>query len=109
VMPGVRFRIVKMSFGRRMELMTRVREIARRMEFLAAGIDAGGKMDAGLAQAEIERLYVMWGVNEISGLVIDGQPATPELLAATGPEELFREALVLVRSETGLNEEERKN
>ena len=45
----------------------------------------------------------------VSGLVVDGEPATPEVLAETGPEDLFREALALVRTETGLNEEERKN
>lgn len=109
VVPGVRFCIAKMSFGRRLELMSRVREIARRMEFLAAGREVEEKMDAGLARAEIERLYVMWGVKSISGLVVDGRAATPELLAESGPEELFREALALVRTETGLSEEERKN
>jgi hypothetical protein len=98
-----------MSFGRRIELMTRVREVARRMEFLAAAQGVGEKMDAGLAQAEIERLYVSWGLRGVSGLVVDGRPATPEVLAESGPEDLFREALAVVRAETGLSEEERKN
>jgi len=79
------------------------------MEFLAGAGGGGEKMDAGLAQAEIERLYVTWGLKAVSGLVVDGEPATPEVLAETGPEDLFREALALVRAETGLNEEERKN
>ena len=35
--------------------------------------------------------------------------ATPEMMVDCGPEELFREALALVRAETGLTEEERKN
>ena len=109
VRPGVRFCVLKMSFGRRVELMRRVREIARRVEFLATAEGVGEKMDAGLAQAEIERLYVTWGLKAVSGLVVDGEPATPEVLAETGPEDLFREALALVRAETGLNEEERKN
>src|SRR4051794_9304407 len=56
VVDGVQFTISKMSFGRRVELMTRIREVGRRMEFLAAGADVGGKMDAGLVQAEIEKL-----------------------------------------------------
>src|SRR6201991_4820302 len=90
VRPGVRFVVVKMTFGRRVELMTRVREIARRMEFEVAGQTAGDKMDACLAQAGIERLYVTWGVKAISGLVLDGHAATPELLADIGPEDLFR-------------------
>jgi hypothetical protein len=107
--PGVRFTIAKMSFGRRVELMRRVRELARRTEFLAASGEAGAKMDSALLHAEIERLYVMWGVKAVSGLAVDGSIAGPELLADAGPEELFREAVAAVRRETGLNEEERKN
>ena len=107
--PGVRFTIARMSFGRRVELMRRVRELARRTEFLAASGEGSDKMDAGLLHAEIERLFVMWGVKAVSGLAVDGSIAGPELLAEAGPEELFREALAAVRRETGLSEEERKN
>jgi hypothetical protein len=107
--PGVTLTIAKMSFGRRVELMRRVRELARRTEFLAASEDSGDKMDAALLRAEIERCYVMWGVKAVSGLAVDARAASAELLAEAGPEELFREALEAVRRETGLNEEERKN
>jgi hypothetical protein len=107
--PGVTFTIAKMSFGRRVELMRRVREMTRRTEFLAASEEAGDKMDAALLQAEIERTYVMWGVKAVTGLAVDGIAAGPELLAEAGPEELFREALAAVRNETGLSDEERKN
>jgi hypothetical protein len=109
VVPGVTFTIAKMSFGRRVELMRRVRELAKRTEFLAAGEDSGDKMDAALLHAEIERLYVAWGVKAISGLAVDALVAGPELLTEAGPEELFREALAAVRKETGLSPEERKN
>ena len=109
VAPGVRYTIAAMSFARRVELMTRVREIARRMEFLAAGEDAGQKMDAGLLRAAIDRVYVEWGLKAVAGLVLDGREADPALLVESGPEELFREALAAVRAETGLSEEERKN
>ncbi|MGD0771593.1 MAG: hypothetical protein ABSC05_02105 [Candidatus Solibacter sp.] len=109
VAPGVTYTIAKMSFGRRVELMRRVRELAKRTEFLAASEDKGDKMDAALLRAEIERLYVAWGVKAISGLAVDAQAAGPELLTEAGPEELFREALAAVRRETGLSEEERKN
>jgi hypothetical protein len=98
-----------MSFGRRVELMRQVRELARRTSFLAASDDAGDKMDAALLRAEIERVYVMWGVKAVAGLAVDGKAAGPELLAEAGPEELFQEALAAVRRETGLSEEERKN
>ena len=107
--PGVKYRIVAMSFARRVELMNRVREIARRMEYLAAGEEAGQKMDAGLLRAEIDRVYVEWGLKGVTGLVVDGREADPALLAESGPEKLFREALAAVRAETGLSEDERKN
>jgi hypothetical protein len=106
---GVKFTVAKMSFGRRTELMRQVRELARRVEFLGAGADAGQKMDAALLQAEIDRLYVKWGLRAISGLDLDGVEATPESLAEAGPEELFREAVEAVRAQTGLSPAERKN
>ena len=50
VAEGVVYSVAKMSFARRMELMKRVRELARRAEFLAAGEDMGEKMDAALLE-----------------------------------------------------------
>lgn len=107
--PGVTFTVARMSFGRRMELMRRVRDLARQKEFLEAGDQPGERMDAGILQAEIDRLYLEWGLRAISGLILDGNPADPEQLAESGPEELFREALAAVRAETGLTDDERKN
>ena len=109
VAPGVKFTVAKMSYGRRTELMRQIRELSRRMEFLEAGKEPADKMDAALVEAEIGRLYVSWGLRAISGLVVDGAEATPELLAESGPEDLFREALAAVQSQTGLTQEERKN
>jgi len=107
--PGVRYRIRRMSFARRVELMTRVREIARREEFLKASEETGERMDAGLLRAAIDRVYVEWGLEAVTGLTVDGREADPRLLIEAGPEEFFREALEAVRRETGLSEEERKN
>ncbi len=92
-----------------MDLMRRIRELARKKEFLDAGQHVGDKMDAALLEAEIERLFVTWGIRAVNGLNVDGAEATPEALAEVGPEELFREALASVRSQIGLTEEERKN
>ena len=89
--------------------MRRVRDLARSAEFLEAAEDAGGKMDAALLEVEIERLYVKWGLREVTGLEVDGSPATPESLAESGPEDLFREALAAVRAAAGLSDAERKN
>jgi len=109
VAQGVSFTVAKMSHGRRVELMQRIRELAGRLEFLQAGNAPEDKMDAALLDAQINRLYLTWGLVAVSGLTLDGVEATPEMLAECGPEELFREALAAVRAQTGLDEEERKN
>ena len=109
VAPGVSFTIARMSFARRVELMRRVRELARRAEFLEADQNPAAKMDAALLQAEIDRLYVAWGLRSVSGLELDGKTATPDSLVESGPEELFREVLAAVRASTGLSAAERKN
>ncbi len=109
VAPGVSFSVARMSFGRRVELMRSIRELARRLDFLQAGQEPGDKMDAALLQAEIDRLYVTWGIRSVEGLQVDGVAVTSESLAEAGPEEVFREALEIVRRQTGLTEEERKN
>jgi len=106
---GVTYTVAKASFERRMELMRRIRELGQRMEFLEAGQKPADKMDAALLRAEIDRIYLLWGLRGVSGLELDGKPATPELLAEAGPEDLFREALAAVRAETGLTGSERKN
>jgi hypothetical protein len=105
----VTFIVAKMAFGRRMELMRRIRALAKEMEFRIAGEQPGDQMEAGLLQAEIDRLYLLWGLQKVSGLQVDGVEATPELLADSGPEEIFREALEAVKAEAGLADTERKN
>ena len=106
---GVSYVVLKMSFGRRVELTKQIRELAARREFLEAGDHPGEKMDAALIASEIDRIYLLWGLKEIRGLELDGLPATPELLAECGPEDLFREALAAVKQQCGLSEAERKN
>jgi hypothetical protein len=107
--PGVEFVIARMTFGRRIELMRHVRDLAARLEYFEAGRDAKNGMEASLLGAEIDRLYIRWGLGEIRGLEIDGVPATAESLIESGPEELFLEALAAVIAECGLVENERKN
>jgi hypothetical protein len=107
--PGVAFLIAKMSFGRRMELVRRIRELTRRYEFLNAGQSTEEKLDAALLSAEIDREYVAWGLHELIGLEVDGVVATPEVLASAGPEDLFREVVSAIKAECGLSETERKN
>src|SRR4051812_13931543 len=83
---GVRYRVARMSFGRRVELMRRVRDLSRRMAFLEAGATPGERMDAGLLRAEIDRMFLLWGLVEVTGLQVDGVSANPELMIDGGPE-----------------------
>lgn len=107
--PGVAFVISKMSFERRMDLIHRIRELSIKCEFFHAGVSVEDKLQSALLSGEIDRLYIIWGLRELVGLEVDGIPATPELLASAGPEDLFREAVAAVKSECGLSEAERKN
>ncbi len=107
--PGVRLTIARISFGRRLELTRRIWELVQRVEFAGAGHTAADRLEAALASGEIDRIYVEWGLAGIEGLTIDGEMATPESLAARGPESLFREAAAAIKAECGLTEEERKN
>ena len=109
VRPGVTFVISKMSFGRRMELIRGIRELSIKCEFLNAGGSSVEKLEAALLAAEIDGLYVSWGLQDLIGLEVDGAAATPEVLTSRGPEDLFREAVSLIKAECGLSEEERKN
>jgi len=74
--PGVTFVLAKMSFGRRVELTRRLREIAQKVEFLEAGA-AKEKIEAALLASEIDRMYALWGLREVRGIELDGAPATP--------------------------------
>jgi hypothetical protein len=106
---GVRFAIHRISFGRRMELSRRVRELSRRAEFLEAGTEVHEKIEANILAQEIDAMYLQWGLVSITGMVIDGEPATAERFLEKGPEELVREVISAIKAQCGLSEGERKN
>jgi hypothetical protein len=112
-MEGVRYEIVRVSFGRRIELARRIREIGRRMEYLeaGAGLDKGAHetLEATVLSAEIDRAYLEWGLLSVEGFEIDGAAATPETLVDRGPVELAMEILGRIKAECGMSEDERKN
>lgn len=108
-LPGVRFTIRRMSFGRRLEFSHRVRELAGRYEFTGAGTDSIDKLETAALQREIDKLYFSWGLTRIEGLQIDGAPATVESLLDNGPERFCCEIIDAVKRECGLSDEERKN
>ncbi len=108
-MPGVEFVITRMTFGRRLELMKSVRDLAAQIEYFEAGRDEKNRMEASLLGAQMDKVYLTWGLEEVRGLVLDGVPATPETLVERGPEALVHEVLAAIKTECGLTETERKN
>ena len=77
-----------MSFGRRQELVRRIREIGRKVEFLVAGTDPKDKLESAVLACDMDRAYLECGLVAVEGLMIDGVPATPEGLIEKGPVEL---------------------
>lgn len=108
-MPGVSFTIHRMSFGRRTELLRKVRELTRKLGYLEAGQSLEERAEAALLGRDVDRAYLEWGLVQVEGLEIDGAPATPESVVAGGPETLCEEILQAIQRECGLNAEERKN
>ena len=108
-MPGVTFTVNRLSFGRRMDLSRRAREITRKAEFLEAGTQVEEKIEASLLAQEIDAMYLNWGLVSVSGLTIDGEGATAERLLEKGPDELTREIVIAIKQQCGLSEAERKN
>lgn len=90
---GVRYEIVRISFGRRIELARRIREIGRKMEYLEAGGDPREKLEATVLAAEIDKVYLEWGLISVEGLEIDSVTATVGSLLEDGPVELATEIL----------------
>ena len=78
-LPGVWFTIARMSFGRRIELTQRIWELAGRVEHLEAGGDARGKLEAALVAAEIDGVYLRWGLRKIEGLSASDSALREEL------------------------------
>jgi len=107
-MGGVRYAIHRVSLSQRIELSKSVRALTLDHEFLKAG-DAADQLAASTAELLARKLYLEWGLAEIQGLTIDGQPATAELLAEKGPERLSDEIVTAIQAELGLSEKEIKN
>jgi hypothetical protein len=106
---GVSIAIHRVSFGRRMDLSRRVREISRKAEFLDASTELHEKIEANILAQEIDAMYLEWGLVSIRGLTIDGEPATAARLLERGPEDLVREIVNVIKAQSGLSEAERKN
>ncbi len=110
---GVRYAMRRVSFGGRIELARKIRDVGRRVEFFEAGArandDAKDRMEATVLAAEIDRAYLEWGLVGVEGLEIDGAIASRESLIDDGPVELAVEILARIKNECGITEDERKN
>ncbi|HUA83212.1 MAG TPA: hypothetical protein VMB85_05090 [Bryobacteraceae bacterium] len=106
---GVRFGILRVSFGRRIELARRIREIGRKAEYLDAASDVREKIEGAVLAAEIDRAYLEWGLIGVEGMEIDGVAATAASVIEAGPIELTAEILNKIKAGCGLTEDERKN
>jgi hypothetical protein len=108
-LPGVKFSVRRMSFGQRLEMLKQFRSLVGRLEYERAGSEAGDKLSAAITEMEMQRLCVESGLDEVTGLTIDGrEPGSQEVLAR-GPEALCREIVAAVRQENFLSSDERKN
>lgn len=107
-MPGVRFAVRRVSLAKRIELISQVRELSLREEYLRAG-DSTDQSEAKIGDLLVRKLYLEWGLIEIRGLTIDGNAATVDLLVQSGPEDLADEIIERIRQQLGLTEQERKN
>jgi hypothetical protein len=105
---GVRYAIRRVSLAQRIELTRKARELSIRHEFLRAG-DASEQLEAALGDLLVRKLYIQWGLAEITGLRVDKKPATVEVLIEKGPEALTDEIITSIRGQLDLSEEERKN
>ena len=109
IYPDVSFTIRRMSLDRRIELTRSLGDLLRRVEFMQSGKEPQENLEAAQLATELEKAYLLWGLVEIEGLLIDGKEATAERLASEGPEDLAREITAAIKKEAGLSESERKN
>jgi len=86
-----------------------VQELAQRIEFLEAGGSISERISSAVLANEIDRIYVEWALLEVSGLSIDGEPATTGSLLERGPLALVQEVIAAIKGECGLTDDERKN
>src|ERR1700685_6578 len=59
-MPGVRYRLGRMSLGRRNALIRSIRELAQKMDFHAAG-GVEERLESSALALEIDAAYLRWG------------------------------------------------
>src|SRR2546425_10917686 len=91
--PGVKFRLRRVSFGRRLELARVLGDRLEAIEKLALEPESPARAaQTALLAAEIDAGHLRWGLAAIEGLQIDGAPATVDSLIEAGPQALVQGA-----------------
>lgn len=106
--PGVEFSLRKVSLAQRLDLVSRVRELTLKNEYLQAG-KLADQLEAGMADLMVRKLYLEWAVAEVKGLKINGKSASLSDLVDRGPESLVNEIGQTIGEHLELSETERKN
>ncbi len=107
--PGVAYTLRRVSLGARVELTEKLSDLARKVQFHRAGASAADQATASHLCSKADEIYLRWGLVSVSGLEINGEPATVESLIERGPDELVQGILERIRAECGLSAAERKN
>jgi hypothetical protein len=107
-LPGVKYAIRRITLAQRIELARRARELAGQNEYLRTG-DAVDQLEATMGDLLVEKLYLDWGLAEVTGLSIDGTAVSAADVIQRGPERLTHEIAQTLRSYLVLTDEERKN
>ena len=102
VRPGISFVVARMSFGRRVDLIRRIRELLQKHEFLAAGETPQEKLEAALLTAEIDRLYRGKAEpKDVEAAIVAGAPSVAELRSRRFYGHLYLGLWRLARGERG--------
>jgi len=86
-----------------------LRSLVAELECRAAGTSTQDRIEASRLGLETAKVIIEWGLLEMTGICIDGKPATKEDLLERGPEPLCEEIAEAVRARSFLSETERKN
>lgn len=106
---GVTFRVRRVSYGGRLELLRSVRHLAAKLEFAQASDKAADQLEAEILSREIRLFYLRWGLVECEGLLVDGRKASVEDVINAGPERLANEIVAAIQNQLALSAAEEKN
>ena len=100
--PSVRFAIRRITLTQRLELAKRIRDLSLREEFLKAG-GTPEQLESSICDLLTRKALIEWGLAAVTGIRIDGQSATAQLIIDKGPESLTDEIVSAIQREAGLS------